>query len=67
VKVDESGTEATAATATQSLVDQRAFERREPPVRVFNADHPFLFFLRDVESTAVLFIGRVTDPVPSDN
>ena len=25
-------------------------------------DHPFLFVLRDVETGAVLFIGRVVDP-----
>jgi len=25
-------------------------------------DRPFLFFLRDVETGAVLFMGRVTDP-----
>jgi serpin B len=61
VKVDESGTKATAATAVESDVVRKSFAA-PPPVPVFNADHPFLFFLRDVESTAVLFIGRVTDP-----
>jgi serpin B len=25
-------------------------------------DQPFLFFVRDVETGAVLFMGRVTDP-----
>jgi serine protease inhibitor len=27
-----------------------------------NVDRPFLFALRDRESGAVLFLGRVTDP-----
>ena len=25
-------------------------------------DHPFLFFVRDLETGAVLFMGRVVDP-----
>ncbi|MFN0246541.1 MAG: serpin family protein [Kofleriaceae bacterium] len=33
-----------------------------PPPKVFKADHPFLFFLRDRKSGAILFMGRVNDP-----
>jgi serine protease inhibitor len=29
---------------------------------VFNADHPFVFFLRHRATGAVLFAGRVSDP-----
>jgi serpin B len=29
---------------------------------VFRADHPFLFFIRDRKTNAVLFAGRVIDP-----
>ncbi len=63
--VDEAGTVAAAATVVGiglSLV-------RPPHGRiVFNANHPFLFFLRDDRTGAVLFAGRVTDPsaVPPD-
>jgi len=59
VKLDEDGTEAAAATAVV------AHTRRlgPPPPKVeFHADHPFLFFLRDVRSGMILFMGRVSDP-----
>ena len=29
---------------------------------VMNVDHPFFFAIRDFNSTAVVFQGRVTDP-----
>ncbi len=35
--------------------------RPEPPV-VFRADHPFLFLIRDTNTEAVLFIGRLMNP-----
>jgi serpin B len=60
VKVDEEGTEAAAATAT--VLRTRALIRHEPPPEEFVADHPFLFFLRDVASGTILFMGRVGNP-----
>ncbi len=60
VKVDESGTEAAAATGLS--LRRPTFVRREPPPESFIADHPFLFFLREIGSGTLLFMGRVGDP-----
>lgn len=57
VDVNEEGTEAAAATAVLIATDSVP-----PPTPTFRADHPFLFMLRDDQTGAVLFIGRVTDP-----
>jgi serpin B len=59
VEVDERGTEAAAATAVVALAGSAP--PSEPPV-VFKADHPFLFFIRDPKSHAILFAGRLVDP-----
>jgi serpin B len=59
VKIDEQGTEAAAATAV--IARAGAAAPVEPP-KEFKADHPFLFFLRDVRSGLVLFMGRAADP-----
>ncbi|MFW5893890.1 MAG: serpin family protein, partial [Verrucomicrobiota bacterium] len=57
IAVDESGTEAAAATAgvvgTTSIPDE--------PL-VFSIDRPFLFLIRDRKTGAILFLGRVTAP-----
>jgi len=58
IEVDEKGTEAAAATA---VVMARGGARPTEPTRV-EVDRPFLFFIRDRTSGAVLFMGRVADP-----
>ncbi len=60
VEVNEEGTEAAAATAV-GMVLCAAVMRPVAP-KVFQADHPFLFFIRDRKTNAVLFSGRVLDP-----
>jgi serpin B len=60
IKVDEEGTEAAAATGL--VVIPTSAEAPPRDLVVFNADHPFLFFVRDDASGAVLFAGRLTNP-----
>jgi serpin B len=57
VSVDEAGTEAAAATA----VIMKLTAMPEKPVEV-TIDHPFIFLIRDIETGAILFVGRVVDP-----
>jgi serpin B len=58
VEANEEGTEAAAATAV--FMHKRG--RMGPPPPIFQADHPFLFLIRDLHSGAILFLGRVADP-----
>lgn len=58
IAVDEKGTEAAAATAV--AMDEGAY-MPENLVKL-TIDRPFLFALRDRETGAILFLGRVTDP-----
>lgn len=58
VEVNEKGTEAAAATAEVMQVTGVA----KP--KVFRADHPFLFLIRDRKTRLVHFIGRVVSPAP---
>jgi len=58
--VDEAGTVAAAATVV-GIVATSAPARPVDPV-TFNANRPFLFFLRDDRTGAVLFAGRLTNP-----
>jgi serpin B len=59
IRVAEEGTVAAAVTVVVAeALSARTHVR--PPVR-FDADRPFLFFLRDDRTGAVLFAGRLTD------
>jgi serpin B len=60
VDVNEEGTEAAAATGVVMLL--AAAPGTEHPVPVFRADHPFIFFIQDDETGAILFMGRVVNP-----
>ena len=54
VAVDEKGTEAAAASAA-------ILEADSMPI-VVNCDRPFIFLIRDQQTGAILFVGRVLDP-----
>jgi serpin B len=58
VRVDEEGTEAAAATAaiaqaTSAMIDE--------PIKM-TVNRPFVFLIRDIDTGAMLFLGRVLDP-----
>jgi serpin B len=53
LEVDEEGAEAAAGTGL-SFVDSFP--------ETFNANHPFLFLIRDNQSGIILFLGRVVNP-----
>lgn len=55
--LDESGTEAAAATSFGGFATSVPAE----PLKVV-IDRPFLFFIRDVKTGAMLFTGRVVNP-----
>ena len=57
VDVDEAGTEAAAATAV--IVGLKAMPQQ--PVKM-TIDRPFVFFIRDIQTGTVLFVGRIVDP-----
>ena len=53
VAVDEDGTEAAAATGVVMPTSM-------PPD--LTIDRPFIFLIRDIDTGAILFVGRVLDP-----
>lgn len=58
VEVDEEGALAAAATAVQ--FETRSVRLR--PQRSFVVDRPFLFYITDQATGAILFQGRISDP-----
>jgi len=58
ISVDESGTEAAAATSVNISL-KSVLEEKKPIV--FRADHPFLFLIYDKSNGLVLFIGKVVN------
>jgi serpin B len=57
IQVDEEGTEAACAAA---LACEAGKLDELPPE--FTCDHPFLYLIRDMNTGAVLFLGRVMEP-----
>jgi serpin B len=56
VAVDEEGTEAAAATGV--VIGLAAM-----PQNSMTVDRPFIFLIRDIKTGAILFVGRVLNPV----
>ena len=59
IEVNEKGTEAAAATGVVMI---ELSYKPNAIVMDFNADHPFLFFIRDNRSKGILFMGRLVNP-----
>jgi len=62
IDVNEKGTEAAAATALGGYGGTEQFPPRPLRQITLRLDHPFVFFVRDLETGAVLFMGQATDP-----
>ncbi len=60
VEVNEEGAEAAAATAVAMTL--KSMPMKVPSPKIFRADRPFIFLIRDNESGCILFMGRITDP-----
>ncbi|XP_073728708.1 leukocyte elastase inhibitor isoform X18 [Misgurnus anguillicaudatus] len=58
VEVNEEGTEAAAATGVGMMLQSCRFVS----LKIFNADHPFLFFIRHNPTNTILFYGRFCSP-----
>ena len=57
IEVDEEGTEAAAATGVSAVTASAG-----PLPESFNVDRPFLFYITDDATGAILFQGRIDDP-----
>jgi serpin B len=63
IEVHEEGTEAAAATgAVLEPTGVPLIPPSEPAV--FRADHPFVLMIWDTQYRALLFVGRLTNPLP---
>ena len=60
VSVDKNGTEAAVATAV-IMVASSPGPKLEETVTV-TIDRPFIFLIRDIETGAIMFTGRVLNP-----
>jgi len=60
IELDEEKTEAAAATAVVVRITGL------PSYKVFKADHPFVFFVMDNRSSAIIFMGRYIKPTDGE-
>lgn len=60
IEVNESGTEASAATAV--ITSRSAVIGKESKPIIFKADHPFIFLIREKSTGTILFMGNLAKP-----
>jgi serpin B len=58
IELDEEKTEAAAATAAPVMIGSAGIAS----FKIFNADHPFIFFIIDNSTRAIIFMGRYVEP-----
>jgi serpin B len=61
IKVEEEGTEAAAVTSVGIIMTTSL--NHESHIIVFNVDHPFIFLITEKNSGALLFAGKIVNPV----
>lgn len=61
IEVNESGTEAAAATAV-IMIEKSSAVPNKPLLYYFIADHPFLYLIKDNQNGAILFMGKLMLP-----
>jgi serpin B len=62
IDVSEKGTEAAAATAVMMIKTTSSAHREPDPFKIFTADHPFIFMIKDKATGSILFMGKVMNP-----
>lgn len=62
VDVNEEGTEAAAATDVFCEITGIPTEEPVDKLKIFRANRPFMFLIRDTGSGNILFLGRINDP-----
>jgi len=61
IETTEKGTKAAAATIVGII--ETSYNPNDPPQPyLFNANHPFLYLIREVTTNTVVFMGKVVDP-----
>lgn len=65
LKIDEEGTEAAAVTAISEVIVTGRRYQDDP--EVFRVDHPFFLVIKNNKTNAVLFMGRIVDPMPESD
>lgn len=61
IEVDEKGSEAAAATVVE-IVERVSMPARPMEPQVIILDKPFIFFIQEAHSGAILFMGKLGDP-----
>ena len=59
---DEERTEAAAVTIVEVVIEVEAVKEPTPSPIVMRIDRPFIFFIRDIETNVILFVGREMNP-----